>query len=217
MKKTGLLELQAVVAVATHRSFRAAAKEVGLSPSALSHAIAGLEQQLGVRLFHRTTRSVSPTDAGNHFLARVRPALQEIAGAMTAVEDFRATPRGTLRLNASRGAARWILLEPVLEFLRRYPEVHVDLVTEDRLVDIVAEGFDAGVRGLDMVAPDMVAVPFGGPVRFAVVGAPAYFAEHPARSCRPTCSRTIASVCAWPAEWSTTGSSSAAARSWRST
>lgn len=180
MKRTsGMMELEAVVAVAAHRSFRAAAVELGLSPSALSHAIAGLEQRLGVRLFHRTTRSVSPTEAGAHFLARVRPALQEIAGAMTAVDDFRATPRGTLRLNASRGAARWILLAPVLEFQRRYPEVHVDLVTEDRLIDIVAEGFDAGVRSIDMVGPDMVAVPFGGPVRFAVVGSPGYFACHP--------------------------------------
>ncbi|MFZ6182001.1 LysR family transcriptional regulator [Nannocystis pusilla] len=176
---TGMTELEGVVAVATHRSFRAAAVELGLSPSALSHAIAGLEQRLGVRLFHRTTRSVSLTEAGTHFLARVRPALQEIAGAMRAVDDFRATPRGRLRINASRGAARWALLAPVLEFLRRYPEVQVDLVTEDRLIDIVAEGFDAGVREVDLVAPDMVAVPFGGPVRFAVVGSPAYFARHP--------------------------------------
>lgn len=176
MKQPGLVGLQAAVAVAAHRSFRAAAVELGLSPSALSHAIAALEQQLGVRLFHRTTRSVSPTDAGNHFLARVRPALQDIAGAMTTMGDFRATPRGTLRINASRAAARWVLLRPVLAFLRRYPEVHVDLVTEDRLVDIVADGFDAGVREAELVRPDMVAVPFGPPVRFAVVGAPRYFA-----------------------------------------
>lgn len=176
--RTGLLELQAAVAVAARRSFRAAATELGLSPSALSHAIAALEQRLGVRLFHRTTRSVSPTEAGLHFLARVRPALLEISGAMSEVDDFRATPRGALRINTSRGAAK-VLLPAALEFMRRYPEVHLELVTEDRLIDIVAEGFDAGVRSAEAISPDMVAVPVGPKVRFAVVGTPAYFAGRP--------------------------------------
>ncbi|UJR85284.1 LysR family transcriptional regulator [Sandaracinus amylolyticus] len=169
-------DLQAFVAVATHRSFRAAATELGVSPSALSHTIATLEQRLGVRLLHRTTRSVSLTDAGAHLLARIGPPLREIAGALESVDDFRDTPRGTLRITTSRGAARYVLMPIVLEFRRRFPEVQVDLVTEERLVDIVAEGLDAGVRVRDLVPKDMVAIPCGPQrVGFAIVGAPSYF------------------------------------------
>src|SRR5882672_2653473 len=109
MKRTGLLELNAVIAVSAHKSFRSAAAELGLSPSALSHAIAALEQRIGVRLFNRTTRSVSLSDAGERFLARVRPALHEISGAMEAVNEFRDTPTGTLRINTTELAARYVL------------------------------------------------------------------------------------------------------------
>lgn len=179
MPKAGLVELNAVASVAAHRSFRGAAAELGMSPSALSHAIATLEKRLGVRLFHRTTRSVALSDAGEHFLARVRPALREIAEAMEAVNDFRDSPRGTLRINTSEGAARIVLMPKVLELVRRHPELHVELATNDRFVDIVAEGFDAGVRFLDSVPEDMVRVPCSPDVRFAVVGAPSYFAKHP--------------------------------------
>src|SRR5262245_34666068 len=146
MRHASLLELKAVDAVATHRSFRAAAADVGLSPSALSHAITTLEQRLGVRLFNRTTRSVSLSEAGERFLSRVRPALRDISEAMEAVNEFRDSVAGTLRLNTSEGAARLVLMPMVAEFLRRYPDMHVELVTEDRMIDIVAEGFDAGVR-----------------------------------------------------------------------
>ncbi|AKT42499.1 LysR family transcriptional regulator [Chondromyces crocatus] len=182
MQRTGLPELNAVVAVATHRSFRSAATELGMSPSALSHAITTLEQRLGVRLFNRTTRSVALSQAGEQFLARIRPALREIAEAMEAVNQFRDTPTGILRLNASEGAARMVLMPMVLEFLERYPDMHVDLVTDDRLVDIVAEGFDAGVRLAEAVPQDMISVPCSPPVSFAVVGSPRYFERHP----RPT-------------------------------
>ncbi len=178
MSKAGLLELQAVAAVAGHRSFRRAADELGLSPSALSHAVAALEQRMGVRLFNRTTRSVSLSEAGEQFLARVQPALREIGAAMEAINDFRDTPAGTLRLNASEGAARMLLTPIVFEFMRRYPDMKVDIVTEGRLVDIVADGFDAGVRSAEDVPQDMVAVPCSAPLRFVVVGAPAYFARH---------------------------------------
>src|ERR1700709_1498426 len=109
MNKTGLAELLAGAAVATHRSFRAAAKELGMSPSALSHAIAALEQRMSVRLFHRTTRSVSLTEAGEQFLARVGPALREISAAMDEANSHRETPAGTLRINASEGAAMWLM------------------------------------------------------------------------------------------------------------
>jgi DNA-binding transcriptional LysR family regulator len=178
MPRTGLVELNAVVAVASHRSFRAAATELGMSPSALSHAIAALEQRMGVRLFNRTTRSVSLTEAGEQFLAKVRPALREIAEAIDATNVFRDSPAGTLRLNMSEGAARQILTPIVLEFMRRYPQMQVDLVTQGRLVDIVAEGFDAGIRLAEAVPQDMIAIPCGPEQRYAVVGAPAYFENH---------------------------------------
>jgi DNA-binding transcriptional LysR family regulator len=175
MKRTGLLELNAVIAVSAHKSFRSAAAELGLSPSALSHAIATLEQRIGVRLFNRTTRSVSLSEAGEQFIARVRPALVEISAAMEEVDKFRATPTGTLRINTSADAARLLLTPFVLEFLRRYPDMQVDLVTEGRLVDIVADGFDAGVRLQEAVPQDMIAVPCSPPFRMAVVGSRSYF------------------------------------------
>lgn len=170
-----LNDLGAVVAVANHRSFRAAASELGMSPSALSHAISSLEQRLGVRLFHRTTRSVALSDAGQQFLARVQPALREIDEALESASEQSESLRGTLRLNASRGGARHVLMPVVLEYLRRHPDMHVDLVTDDALVDIVAGGFDAGLRDLDTVPRDMVALPASREVSFVVVGAPRYF------------------------------------------
>jgi DNA-binding transcriptional LysR family regulator len=149
-----------------------------MSTTALSNAVGKLEATLGVRLFNRTTRSVSPTDAGRLFVERAGPALQDIHDAMEAVRSQQATPSGTLRINAFATAAREILSPLVLEFLRRHRQVHVDLVTEGRLVDIVAEGFDLGVRAADLVPTDMIAVPLGRPQRYAVVGSPAYFEKH---------------------------------------
>jgi DNA-binding transcriptional LysR family regulator len=178
MPDAGLFELNAVVAVAAQRSFRRAAIELGLSPSALSHAIASLERRLGVRLFHRTTRSVALSAAGEQFLARIRPALGEIADAMRDVNALRDTPSGILRLNASEGSARQVLRPIILAFMRRYPDMQVDLVTEGRLIDIVAEGFDAGIRPMESVPQDMIAVPIVPRQRFAVVGSPAYFKKH---------------------------------------
>jgi len=176
MSKASLAELDAVVAVSRRGNFRAAALELGMSSSALSHAVAGLEARLGVRLFNRTTRSVSLSAAGEQFVAQVAPALLEIRGAMEAVNVHRDTPAGTLRINTSVGAARMILTPLILEYLRRYPEMKVDLVTEGRLIDIVVDGYDAGIRIQEAVPRDMIAVPIGGPVRSIVVGSPAYFA-----------------------------------------
>jgi DNA-binding transcriptional LysR family regulator len=176
MSRPSLVELDAAAAVARRGAFRAAAVELGMSTSALSHAVASLEARLGVRLFNRTTRSVSLTAAGEQFVAELAPALIQIRAAMDAAGAHRATPSGVLRLNTSVGAARMILAPLILEYLRRYPEMSVDLVTEGRLIDIVGEGFDAGIRIAEAVPRDMIAVPIGGPLRSVVVGSPAYFA-----------------------------------------
>lgn len=177
MKTSGLGELEAVLAVSRRRSFRAAAIELGVSTSALSHAVAALEARIGVRLFNRTTRSVSLSEAGEQFVASVAPALATIRDAIEQAGSFRDTPSGTLRINTSTGAANQVM--PLfIAFLQRYPEMKIDLVTEGRLIDIVVDGFDAGIRLADSVPQDMIAVPFGDAQRFAVVGSPAYFAEH---------------------------------------
>lgn len=182
MRRPALPDFDAVLAVARRRSFRAAAVDMGMSTTALSHAIAGLETSLGVRLFNRTTRSVSLTDAGRQFVEHVGPALAELRGALEGVRSQRDTPSGTLRINTAPTAGRQIISPLVVEYLRRYPEMEIDLVTEGRLVDIVAAGFDLGVRTADLVPSDMIAVPLGRPQRFAVVASPSYFADHP----RPT-------------------------------
>jgi len=178
MYRPGLNELDAVIAVARRSSFRAAALDLDMSTTALSNAVAKLEATLGVRLFNRTTRSVSLTDAGRIFVHQVDPALQEIHLAMDTVRGQQKTPSGTLRINAFAMAAREILVPLVLEFLRRHDQVHVDLVTEGRLVDIVAEGFDLGVRFANSVPSDMISVSLGRPQRYAVVGSPDYLEAH---------------------------------------
>jgi DNA-binding transcriptional LysR family regulator len=175
MKRSDLSGLQALVAVASHSSFRAAAAELGLSASAVSHAVSALEERMGARLFHRTTRSVALSEAGRDFLGRVAPALREIEGAIDSTRASSPRPAGTLRINTSEAAAHQLLAAYVPEYLKRYPDMRVDLVTEGRLVDIVADGFDAGVRLADAVPQDMVAARFGPEQGFVVVGAPAYF------------------------------------------
>ncbi|QZP07663.1 LysR family transcriptional regulator [Caenibius sp. WL] len=174
MIRQGFIELEAVLAIVRRGSFRAAALELGMSTTALSNAIGKLERQLGVRLFNRTTRSVSLTDAGRSFVERVGPALGTIHEAMEAVRSQQETPSGTLRINAFATAAREIFSPLILEFLRRYPQVHIDLVTEGRLVDVVADGFDLGVRSADLVPSDMIALPLGPARRFSVVASPSY-------------------------------------------
>jgi DNA-binding transcriptional LysR family regulator len=175
MARPGLHELEAVVAVARRSSFRGAALELGISTTALSNAVGKLEAHLGVRLFNRTTRSVSLSDAGRLFVESVGPALQDIHGAMDAARSKQANPTGTLRINSYATAAREILSPLLLEFIRRYPQVHVDLVTEGRLLDIVAEGFDLGVRRATLVPSDMIAISLGRPQRNVVIGSPDYF------------------------------------------
>jgi len=178
MERISLNDLNGVMAIVRRGSFRAAAIDLDMSTTAFSHAISKLEASLGVRLFNRTTRSVSLTDAGRRFVEQVGPALQDIHGALETVRSQRERPSGTLRINAAAFAAREIISPLVLEFLRRYPEMSVDLVTEGRLVDIVAGGFDLGVRVANLVPSDMIAVSLGRPQRYAVVGSPAYFKQH---------------------------------------
>ncbi|MBB4120650.1 LysR family transcriptional regulator [Martelella radicis] len=175
MYRPGLTELQAVIAIARKGSFRAAALDLDMSTSALSNAIGKLEASLGVRLFNRTTRSVSLSDAGRAFVSQITPAIEDINGAIDTARTHQKIPSGTLRINTFATAARDIMSPLVLEFLRRYPQVHVDIVTEGRLVDIVAAGFDFGVRSAALVPTDMIAVSLGRPQRYAVVGSSSYF------------------------------------------
>ncbi|HEK1684213.1 TPA: LysR family transcriptional regulator [Pseudomonas putida] len=176
MERLSLNDLDAVLAIARRASFRAAAIDLGMSTTALSNAIGKLEANLGVRLFNRTTRSVSLTDAGRLFVEHVAPALGEVQGALEVVRAQRDQPSGMLRINAAAFAAREIIGPLVLEFLRRYPQMQVDLVTEGRLVDIVADGFDLGVRVADLVPSDMISLSLGRPQRYAVVASAAYLA-----------------------------------------
>ena len=175
MDQASLKELEAAVAIARRGTFRAASIDLGISTTALSHTIGRLEASLGVRLFNRTTRSVSLTDAGRLFMQNVAPSLQDLHAALAVVREQRQTPSGTIRINAAPFAARAIISPLVLEFLRRYPEMHVDIVTEGKMVDIVRDGFDLGVRVEGLVPRDMIAVSLGRPQRHAVVGSPEYF------------------------------------------
>ena len=179
MAKPTLADLTALAAIVAHRSFRKAADELGLSPSTLSHLMRALEASMGVRLLHRTTRSVSPTEAGIRLVERLRPVLRDLDGALAEVEAVRSRPGGTLRINANETAARLLLGSVVPAFLERYPDMSLDLVTDGRLIDIVAEGFDAGVRLGEAVPQDMIAVRLGGDTRFVAVAAPAYLSARP--------------------------------------
>ncbi|MGP1275977.1 MAG: LysR family transcriptional regulator [Caulobacterales bacterium] len=169
-----LSDFDAVLAISRRGSFRAAALDIGMSTSALSNTVAKLEEQLGVRLFNRTTRSVSLTGAGRRFVDQVSPALRDIHQALDAVRAQQETPSGTLRINTFATAGREILAPLIIEFLRRFPDVRVDIVTEGALVDIVAGGFDFGVRSQPLVPGDMIAIPISQPRRYAVVATPDY-------------------------------------------
>lgn len=172
--RVSLAELEAVVAVARHRGFRPAARALGISSSAISHAIAALEERLAVRLFNRTTRSVSLTSAGEELVRQIEPALGTIDDAVEGIGVHASEPNGPLRINMSHGAAR-LMLDPILlEYARRHPKVQLEIVTDDALIDITAAGFDAGARLHDAIPPDMVAVPVFRTLRMIVVGSPAY-------------------------------------------
>ncbi|WP_416761644.1 LysR family transcriptional regulator [Roseateles sp. So40a] len=194
MQKDSLAEFEVVLAVARRQGFRPAALELEMSTSAVSNAVAGLEARMGVRLFHRTTRSVSLTEAGRHFVERIGPAVTLIREAVDAAGDRAGPPSGTLRLNSSLGAALMVFRPVLAELLRRHPGITLDIVTEGRMVDIVAEGFDAGLRLAPQVPRDMIRVPIAAPLRMVVVGSPDYLDQHgeplkPADLARHACLR----------------------------
>jgi DNA-binding transcriptional LysR family regulator len=169
--------LEAFLSVAQHRSFRRAAAELGVTPSAISQAVRALEARVGAALFIRTTRSVGLTEAGERFLTRARPAFEELVAASGAARELGQRPAGLLRLTVPRSVVP-ILLEPlVASFCRAFPEVEVELAASEELVDIAAEGFDAGIRMGQFIAPDMVVVRLTKPLPLIVVGSPAYFAR----------------------------------------
>jgi DNA-binding transcriptional LysR family regulator len=182
MDRGDLANLSAFVAVADQRSFRAAASRLGVTPSALSHSMRQLEERLKVRLLHRTTRSVSLTDAGVRLIERLRPAIDQIAGALEDLNEERQRPMGRLRIYANHVAASAVIAPVWGRFLSTYPEVHLELAVGDTPIDIVAKGFDAGIgphdtRVLRWATADMIAVRVMGPVKIVVVGAPSYFAK----------------------------------------
>jgi DNA-binding transcriptional LysR family regulator len=175
MARENLNDVTAFLAVARERSFTRAAAQLGLSPSALSHTIRGLEERLGLRLLARTTRSVAPTEAGERLLRNIGPRLEEIESELSALSELRDKPAGTLRITTGEHAAETILWPALAQLLPRYPDIKVELIIDYGLTDIVAERYDAGVRLGEQVAKDMIAVRIGPDLRMAVVGSPAYF------------------------------------------
>ena len=179
MARSNLNDVIAFLAVANEKNFTRAAAKLGVSQSALSHAIRGLEERLGLRLLTRTTRSVAATEAGERLVRTVGPRLEEVDAELAALSELRDKPSGTIRITAGEHAAEAILWPALAKFLPRYPAIKVELVIDYGLTDIVAERYDAGVRLGEQVAKDMIAVRVGPDFRMAVVGAPSYFATRP--------------------------------------
>src|SRR5438128_8223009 len=179
MPRENFNDLLAFLTVAREGSFTRAAAQLRVSQSALSHTIRGLEARLGVRLLTRTTRSVSPTEAGERLLMTVGPRLEEIEVELAALSELRDKPAGTVRITAAEHAANTIIWPKLATFLPDYPDIKVELIIDYRLNDIVAERYDMGVRLGDQVEKDMVAVRIAPDLRMAIVGTPAYFAGHP--------------------------------------
>jgi DNA-binding transcriptional LysR family regulator len=177
MDRGDLADLAAFIAIADHLSFRVAASRLGVTPSALSHTMRQLEERLGVRLLHRTTRSVSVTDAGLRLLERLRPAIEQIAGALEGLNQERSRPVGRLRIYATHMSAAAVIVPVWQRFLTTYPDIHLELQVGEAPIDIVAKGFDAGIGPPDRAAADMIAVRVMGPVKVAIVGSPSYFAR----------------------------------------
>ncbi|HKT31305.1 MAG TPA: LysR family transcriptional regulator [Gammaproteobacteria bacterium] len=177
MPRSNINDLLAFIAVARERSFTRAAAKLGVSQSALSHTLRGLEAQLGVRLLNRSTRSVAPTEAGERLLQTVAPRFEEIEAELAALNALRDKPAGTIRITSADYAVDSILLPKLAKFLPDYPDIKVEIGIDDRLVDIVAERYDAGVRHGELVAKDMIAVRIGPDLCMAVVGAPSYFTK----------------------------------------
>jgi DNA-binding transcriptional LysR family regulator len=179
MRRENVSDLLAFLAVARERSFTKAAAKVGVSQSALSHTIRGLEARLRLRLLTRTTRSVSPTEAGERLLQRVGSRFEEIEAELDALSELREKPAGTIRITAGEHAAYTVLSPALVKLLPSYPDIKVEVSVDYGFTDIVAQRYDAGVRTGEQVAKDMIAVRIGPDMRMAVVGAPSYFEKHP--------------------------------------
>src|SRR6516165_8754785 len=176
VRRGALDGVEAFLSVAQHRNFRKAAAELGVTPSAISQAIRALEARVGAALFMRTTRSVGLTEPGVRFLSRAKPAFEELVAAGEVARELGQRPAGLLRLSVPRAAVP-ILLEPIIaSFCQAYPEIELEIATSDKLVDLAAEGFDAGIRLGQFIAADMVAVPLTPPLPFVVVGSPDFLA-----------------------------------------
>jgi DNA-binding transcriptional LysR family regulator len=184
MQRVTPSDLGSFLAIARAGSFRRAAGDLGVTPSALSHALRALEERLDLRLINRTTRSVALTEAGQRLFDRIAPAFRDVDDAIEELNTWRGTPIGTLRINASQSAAQLELMPLLADFLAAYPGVAVEITAQSALVDTVAGGYDAGIRFGERVEADMIAVPIGPHRRFAVVGTPAYFQRH-ARPAHP--------------------------------
>jgi DNA-binding transcriptional LysR family regulator len=178
MKSIDIGDLEVFAAIARSGSFRKAATARGVSASALSQTMRQLEERLGVRLLNRTTRSVALTQAGERLLGRLVPALDQVQEAVDEINSFRQTPTGTVRINAPAPAVEHILAPLINPFLKEYPEISLEIISDAAKVDIVAEGFDAGVRFGKQLARDMIAVPLGPSLRYVVVGSPDYLAKY---------------------------------------
>lgn len=178
MHRSGLTDLEVVMAVVRRGSFRGAAQELSMSATAVSNAIAGLESRLQTRLFNRTTRSVALTDAGQRYVARIGPALQAIRQASEEIHSETDEPAGTLRLNVPNNIGTLFLDDLLIDFMIRYPKMRVETASEARLIDIVAEGFDAGIRLEESVPQDMIAIALTADIRQLVTATPDYFSRH---------------------------------------
>jgi len=179
MVRDELSVLAAFLTVAEERSFTRAAKRLGVSPSALSHAMRGLEERIGVRLLARTTRSVAPTEPGRQLLARLGPALGDIRCALDLISELSTRPTGRLRLIVSPLAAKTVLAPKLGQFARDYPDVVLDITTDESCVDLVARGYDAGIHLGEFIERDMLVIRVSADRRPAIVGSPKYFASHP--------------------------------------
>ena len=178
MLRENLNDLVAFMVVAREGSFTKAASQLGVSQSALSHALRSLEERLGIRLLARSTRSVSPTEAGEKLLTTLAPRFEEIEGALTSLGDWRGNPTGTVRISCSKHSATYLIWPKIRTILHKYPDLHVEISADNRLTDIVADRFDIGVRLGESLPKDMIGVPLSPSLRMAVVASPEYFAKY---------------------------------------
>ncbi|MEK0246850.1 LysR family transcriptional regulator [Raoultella sp. BAC10a-01-01] len=178
MRKVTHNDLNIFLTIATRQNMSRAAKELGVTPSALSHFLRNIETRLGFRLFNRTTRSIALTDVGLHLFTRLTPIYQNIDDVLDELNTFRSTPSGVLRINAGRPSVQMVLLPIISRFIAAYPEIHIEIAAEDALVDVVSGGFDAGIRFGESLDADMNIIPIGPAMRSAVVATPEFFKRH---------------------------------------